>query len=89
MAERDTNDFKVLKDIYNGDIIYCDKKLVNKTADKLLNEVAKIWEDNDNKVVEELVDKYTEIISILEVESFAKGVAFMKELSEDVKKVLI
>jgi len=89
MAERDTTDFKVLKDIYNGDIMYCDKKLINKTADKLLNEVAKLWEANDNKVVEELVDKYTEIISILEVESFAKGVAFMKELSEDVKKVLI
>lgn len=89
MAERDTNDFKVLKDIYNVDIIYCDKKLVSKTADKLLSEVAKLWEDNDNKVVEELVDKYTEIISILEVESFAKGVTFMKELMEDMNKVCL
>ena len=89
MIERNIKNFDVLKKIYDGEIMYCDKKPVNKRLEMLLNEVGVLWEQNNNKVVEELVDKYTEIISLTEVEAFAKGVAFMDQLNADIKKVCL
>jgi len=89
MIDRNTKNYNVLQKIYNGEISYCDKKPINKRLESLFNEVGVLWEENDNKVVEELVDKYTEIISLTEVEAFAKGVAFMKELMMDINKICV
>ena len=89
MLERCTEKFGVLQKIYNGEIMYCDKKPINKKVNKLFSEVAELWEKNDTKAMEELIGKYTEIISLLEIEAFARGVAFMKELREDINKVLV
>ena len=89
MSERNTRDFNVIQKIYNGDVIYCDKKPVNKKVDKLYGEIAELCENNDDKLVEELTNKYTQLISLLEIESFAKGIAFSEELMMDIKKVYI
>ena len=55
------------------------KKSVNKKVDKLYSEIAELCENNDDKLVEELTNKYTQLISLLEIESFAKGIAFEEE----------
>ena len=89
MSERVVRDFDVIQKIYNGDVIYCDKKPVNKKVDKLYSEIAELCENNDDKLVEELTNKYTQLISLLEIESFAKGIAFSEELMTDIKKVCI
>lgn len=89
MSERDTRNLGILKKIYDGDIMYCDKPTVNKDIDKLFNEINELHYQNNNKTVQQIIDKYTELISLLEIESFAKGVAFMEELMTDIKKVCL
>ena len=89
MDKRNAKEFNVIEKIYNGEISYCDKKPLNNKLEKLFNEVAVLLEQNDDKVVEEIIDKYTEIISLTEVEAFAKGMAFMEELRADINKVLV
>ena len=87
--EKKKQQFDIIEKIYNGELIYCDKKNVNKEVDKLYNEVAVIWEENDTKVVENLVDKFSRIISLIEIEAFARGASFMEELKKDIDKVFI
>lgn len=90
MMERNTEDLKlsIIQRIYDGEVMYCDKKPVNKEVDILFSDVAKLWEENENnKVLEELIDKYTKIISLSEIEAFAKGILFANELNSDIKKL--
>lgn len=89
MIKSVTREFGVLQKIYDGEIEICDKKPVNEKVDKLFGEVTDLLDTSDNKEIHELIDKFIEIVCLSEIEAFAKGVAFMKELNEDIEKVLI
>ena len=55
MSERDTRNLGILKKIYDGDIMYCDKPTVNKDIDKLFNEINELHYQNNNKTVQQII----------------------------------
>jgi len=76
---------EVIKKIYEGDAEFDDKPFVNKECDKLCTEIEKMREKPESASNEVIIEKYDKLISLLEVECFAKGARFMLDLITELK----
>lgn len=77
-------ELKVIKDIYEGNISFDDKRFVNKKCDTLWQEIDEIKDGKIKASNIEICEKYEELIRLVEIERFAQGVKFMYELIEEI-----
>jgi len=80
-------ELKVIRDIYEGNISFDDKRFVNKICDTLWQEIDDIKEGKIKASNIEICKKYEELIRIVEIERFAQGAKFMYELVEELNDV--
>ena len=78
---------EMIKKIYEGDAEFDDTPFVNRECDKLCMEIEKIREKPGSASNEVLLEKYDNLVSLLEVECFARGARFMLDLITELKPV--
>lgn len=83
------DELNIIRQIFDGDISFTDKKLVNPRCDKLYGEIESFLSERSDKELIELARKYSELISLLEIERFAQGAKFMQNFLSEVDKVKI
>jgi len=77
---------EIISEIFNGDISYADKWLINKKCDKVWSEINTLRESKTEEI-NEIDKKYRELIALLEIERFAQGAKFMYNLMYEMFRV--
>ena len=80
-------ELNIIKQIFDGEIYFADKRFVNPRCDKIYREIEDAVMNTKDKNLIDLKEKYSELICLLEIERFAQGAKFMYYLCTEMNNV--